>query len=122
MKTVAISLSLQCLPFELNLKNIAETLDERMRAMGPEGYLGKVMAVGEGLPMAVLFAYQENSDPDVDKAISAFMSIIGHAAVAFGGWSLWDSIRNECGAWELEEQEMPDFYAQLVGNLKLENK
>lgn len=122
MKTFAISLSLQCLPFELNLKNIAETLDERMRAMGPEGYLGKVMAVGEGLPMAVLFAYQENSDPDVDTAISAFMSIIGQAAVAFGGWSLWDSIRNECGAWELEEQEMPDFYAQLVGNLKLENK
>jgi hypothetical protein len=122
MKTFAISLSLQCLPFELNLKNIAETLDERMRAMAPEGYLGKVMAVGEGLPMAVLFAYEENSDPDVDEAISAFMSIIGQAVVAFGDWSLWDSIRNECGAWEFEEQEMPDFYAQLVGNLKLENK
>ena len=122
MKTIAITLSLGCLPFELNLKNIAEALDERIRAMGPEGYLGKVMAVGEGLPIAVLLAYEDNSNPDVDEAISAFMSIIGQATVAFGGWSLWDSIRNECGAWELEEQEMPDFYAQLVGNLKLENK
>jgi hypothetical protein len=119
MKTIVISLSLQCLPFELDLKNIAETLDERMRAMGPEGYLGKVMAVGEGLPIAVLFAYEDSSEPDVDEAISAFMSIIGQATVAFGGWSLWDSIRNECGAWELEEQEMPDFYAQLVDNLRL---
>jgi hypothetical protein len=67
-------------------------------------------------------AYEENAETDADKAIAAFMSIIGQAAVAFGGWSLWDSIRNECGAWELEEQEMPDFYAQLVGNLKVEDK
>jgi hypothetical protein len=122
MKTIAISLTLECLPFELNLKDIADTIDERMRAMEPEGYLGKVMAVDEGLPIAVLFAYEEDSEPDADKAISAFMSIIGQAVVAFGGGSLWDSIRNECGAWEFEEQEMPDFYAQLVGNLKLENK
>lgn len=122
MKTIAISLSLECLPFELNLKKIADTIDERMRAMEPEGYLGKVMAVGVGLPIAVLFAYEEDAEPDADKAISAVMSIIGQAVVAFGGWSLWDSIRNECGAWEFEEQEMPDFYAQLVGNLKLENK
>ncbi len=122
MKTIAISLNLECLPFELNLKNIADTIDERMRAMGPEGYLGKVMAVGEGLPIAVLLAYEENAAPDTDRAIAAFMSIIGQAAVAFGGWSLWDSIRNECGAWEFSEQEMPDFYAQLVGNLKVEDK
>lgn len=122
MKTIAISLSLECLPFELDLKNIAETIDERMRAMGPEGYLGKVMAVGEGLPIAVLFAYEEDAEPDADKAISAFMSIIGQAVVAFGGWSLWDSIRNECQAWEFDEQELPDFYAQLVGNLKLDLK
>lgn len=122
MKTIAISLSLECLPFELNLKKIADTIDERMRAMEPEGYLGKVMAVGVGLPIAVLFAYEEDAEPDADKAISAVMSIIGQAVVAFGGWSLWDTIRNECGAWEFEEQEMPDFYAQLVGNLKLENK
>jgi hypothetical protein len=40
MKTIAISLSLECLPFELNLKNIADMIDERMRAMGAEGYLG----------------------------------------------------------------------------------
>ena len=110
------------MPFELNLKNIAETIDERMRAVGPEGYLGKVMAVSEGLPIAVLFAYEDNAEPHVDKTISAFMSIIGQAVIAYGGWSLWDSIRSECGACELDEQEMPDFYAQLVGNLKLENK
>lgn len=122
MKTIAFSLSLECLPFELDLKNIADTIDERMRAMGPEGYLGKVMAVGEGLPIAVLVAYEENAEPDADKAIAAFMSIIGQAVVAFGGWSLWDAIRNECGAWEFNEQEMPDFYAQLVGNLKVEGK
>ena len=122
MKTIAFSLSLECLPFELDLKNIADTIDERMRAMGSEGYLGKVMAVGEGLPIAVLFAYEEDAEPDADKAISAFMSIIGQAVVAFGGWSLWDSIRNECEAWEFDEQEMPDFYAQLVGNLKLDLK
>jgi hypothetical protein len=91
-----------------------------MRATGPKGYLGKVMAVGEVLPVAVLFAYEDNSEPDVDEAICAFMSIIGQAAVAYGGWSFWDSIRYECGAWELDEQEMPKFYAQLVGNLKTE--
>jgi hypothetical protein len=119
MKTIAISLGLECLPFEVNLKNIVDTIDERMRAMGPEGYLGKVMAVGEGLPIAVLFAYEESAEPDVDKAISALMSIIAQAAVAFGGWPLWDSIRNDCSAWEFDEHEMPDFYAQLVGNLKL---
>ncbi|PIT81902.1 hypothetical protein [Limnohabitans sp. 15K] len=122
MKTIAFSLSLECLPFELDLKNIADTIDERMRAMGSEGYLGKVMAVGEGLPIAVLLAYEEKAEPDADKAIAAFMSIIGQAVVAFGGWSLWDAIRNECGAWEFSEQEMPDFYAQLVGNLKVEDK
>jgi hypothetical protein len=120
MKTIAITLSLQCLPFELNLKNIAASLDDRMRASGPEGYLGKVMAVGDGLPMAVLFAYEDNSEPDVNEAISVFMSIIGQAAVAFGGWSLWDSIKNECGVWELEEHEMPEAYAQLVDNLQIE--
>lgn len=68
-------------------------------AIGPKGYLGNVMAVGEGLPIAVLFAAQENAEPDVDKAIAAFMSIIGQPALAFGGCSLWDSIRNDCGAW-----------------------
>jgi hypothetical protein len=119
MKTIALILSLNCLPFELNLKNISEAIDERMRAMGPEGYLSKVMAVDEGLPIALLLAYEENSEPDVDQVISVFMSIIGQAVVAFGGWSLWDSIRNECGAWELDKQEMPDFYTQLIGNLKI---
>jgi len=122
MKTIAISLNLESLPFELNLKNISDTIDERMRAMGPEGYRWKVMAVGEDLPIAVLLAYEENAEPDADKAIASFMSIIGQAVVAFGGWSLWDAIRNECGAWEFSEHEMPDFYAQLVGNLKVEDK
>lgn len=122
MKTIAISLILQGLPLELNIKNIADTLDERMRAIGPEGYLGKVMAVNDGLPVAVLFAYEDNSIPDADAAISAFMSIIGQAVVAFGGWSLWDSVKNECDAWEFDEEEMPDFYAQLVSNLKLDLK
>ena len=119
MKTIAIFLSLQCLPFKLDLKNTAEALDDRMRLLGPVGYLGKVMAVDEELPIAVLFAYEEYSEPDVEKAISIFMSLIGQAAVAYGGWSLWDSIRNECGAWELDKQEMPDFYTQLIGNLKI---
>lgn len=122
MKTIAITLRLDCLPFELNLRNIADAIDEQMRAMEPAGYLGKAMAVNDGLPMAALFVFDNNSDPDVNEVISAFMSIIGQAVVAFGGWSLWDSIRNECGAWELEEHELPDLYAQLVGNLKHESK
>ena len=122
MKTIAISLILQGLPLELNIKNIADSLDEQMRAIGPDGYLGKVMAVTDGLPVAVLFAYEDNSAPNADAAISAFMSIIGQAVVALGGWSLWDSVKNECDAWEFDEEEMPDIYGQLVGNLKIDLK
>lgn len=119
MKTIALILNLNCLPFKLNLKNISAAIDERMRAIGPEGYLSKVMAVDEGLPIGLLVAYEEKSDPDVDIVISVFMSIIGQAVVSFGGWSLWDSIRNECDVWELDKLEMPDFYSQLIENLKI---
>ena len=122
MKNIAFLTSLKCLPFELDLKNISEALDERMQSDGPDGYLGKVMYVDEGLPWAILFAYEDNSEPDVGEAISLFMSMIAQAVVAFGGWSLWDAIRNECGASELEQHDMPDFYDQLIYNLKLKNK
>lgn len=86
-KTIALFLILERLPFELNLKNIADTIDERMLAMGPEGCLGKVMAVGEGILIAVFFAYDKDAEPDVTKAIVGFMSIIVQEAVAVNGWS-----------------------------------
>jgi hypothetical protein len=57
------------------------------------------MAVGEGLPIAVMYFYEGNAEPDVDKEIAAFLSITGQAAVAFFGWLLCDSIKNDCGAW-----------------------
>ncbi len=69
-----------------------------------------------------MYFYEGNAEPDVDKEIAAFLSITGQAAVAFFGWMLCYSIKNDCGAWQFDERKMTNFYAQLVGNLKLDPK
>ncbi|ABE44658.1 hypothetical protein [Polaromonas sp. JS666] len=122
MNTVAIIFDFKALPFKLDLQAISLSLDERIRATGPVGYLGKVMSFADGLPTAILFAYDDSSTPDADEAITAVMSIIGQAAVAFGGWSLWDQLRDECGAFQVTKEEIPDLHAQLTKNLNLDKE
>jgi len=120
MKTFAIIFNFDDgLPFAFALKEFSKGLDERIKAIGPDGYLGKVMAVADNLPHAILFAYADSATPEVDSSIQASMSLIGQAAVAFGGWSLWDSIKHKCTVHELTEKDMPEFYAQLIENLEL---
>ena len=123
MKTIAITLSLDELPFKLNLTNVSAAIDERMRANGPAGYIHKVIAfTDDGLPLAILFAYSDDSEPNVEVAIETVKGIIGQSAVAFGGWSLWDSLRNQFGVFEFLKKDEPDFYSQLVDNLKLNSE
>lgn len=119
MKTIAIFLNLECLPFELNIPNLSTELDERVRAAGPKGYLGKAMAITDSRPFAILFAYDDNAIPELEILISTAESIIGQAALAYGGWSFWDLIKPKCFIDEFTKDEMPDLYAQLVSNLKI---
>ena len=123
MKTIAITLSLDELPFKLHLTNISAAIDERMKTNGPAGYISKVMACTEdGFPLAILFAYSDDSEPNVKVAIETLKGIVGQAAVAFGGWTLWDLLRNQFGVFEFLREDDDDFYSQLVDSLKLNNE
>lgn len=122
MKTIAITLSLENLPFKLDLTNIGTAIDERMKINGPNGYISKVIAfTDDGFPLAILFAYSDDSEPNVEVAIETLNGIVGQSAVAFGGWSLWDSLRDQYEILEFIREEDDEFYSQLVDNLKINN-
>jgi hypothetical protein len=119
MKTVAAVFQFENFPVKLELSNFSSAFDDRINSFDSQGYLGKSLAISEGLPIAVLCAYEDNSTATAEEIIESVMGLIGQAVVAFGGWELWDSVRNECSAWEITKEEMPDFYSQLEANLKL---
>ena len=119
MKTFAAIFEFENFPVKLKLSNFSSALDERVHSLESKGYLRKSMAINEGLPMAVLCAYEDNSTATVDEIIKSVMGLIGQAVVAYGGWALWDLVKPNCSAWEITEEEMPELYSQLVANLKL---
>lgn len=92
-----------------------------MRLKDPKGYLGKVMAANDGYPFAMLFAYGDEAQPAVQDAIDEMQGVIAQAALAFGGWSYWDSYRREIGIHEFLEEDNPELYSALIANLKLES-
>ena len=119
MKTIAAIFEFENFPVKLELSNFSSALDERIRSLESRGYLGKSMAIHEGMPMAVLCAYEDNSTATAEEIIKSVMGLLGQAVVAFGGWELWDLVKPKCQAWEVTEEEMPELYGQLVANLKL---
>lgn len=119
MKTIAAVFEFENFPIQLELKNFSAALDERIRSQDSKGYLGKSMAVNEGVPIAVLCAYEDSSTATAQEIIDSVMGLIGQAVVAFGGWKLWDLTRPNCSAWEITREEMPDFYIQLEQNLNI---
>ncbi|WP_068319955.1 hypothetical protein [Polynucleobacter yangtzensis] len=119
MKTVAAIFEFENFPIQLELKNFSVALDERIRSQDSKGYLGKSMAINEGVPIAVLCAYEDGSTATAQEIIDSVMGLVGQAVVAFGGWGLWDSVRNNCSGWEITKEEMPDFYTQLEQNLNI---
>jgi hypothetical protein len=119
MKTFAAIFQFENFPVKLELSNFSTALDERIRSLESKGYLGKSMAINEGLPMAILCAYEDNSTATAKEIIESTIGLLGQAVVAFGGWELWDLVKPKCSAWEITEEEMPELYSQLVTNLKL---
>jgi hypothetical protein len=119
MKTLAAIFQFENFPVKLELSNFSIALDERIRSLEPKTYLGKSMAINEGLPMAILCAYEDNSTATAEEVINSAMGLLGQAVVAFGGWELWDLVQSKCGAWEITEEEMHELYSQLVSNLKI---
>jgi hypothetical protein len=119
MKTIAISMILDGLPVKLDLPKVSSEIDTCMRGDGTTGFLGKAIAAQDGVPLAMLFAYEDDSEPNADVAIDLVKHIVGQVAVAYGGWSFWDSFRREFGISEFLEEDHPNLYSQLVANLKL---
>lgn len=119
MKTIAIGLDLSAMPFKLDMPNVSSHLEMQMKLNDPEGYLGKVMAINKDVPFAMLFAYKDDAQPDVETPIKEVQAILGQAAIAFGGWEYWDTFRNEFEIFELKEEDSPELHARLIANLKL---
>lgn len=116
---MAIGLDLSAMHFKLDMPNVSSHLEMRMKSSNAEGYLGKAMAINEGVPIAMLFAYKSDVRPSVETPIEVVRSIIGQAAIAFGGWEYWDTLRNELDFFELKEEDSPELYAALIANLRL---
>ena len=119
MKTFAAIFQFENFPVKLELSNFSTAFDERIRSLESKGYLGKSMAINEGLPMAILCAYEDSSTATAEDIIKTAMGLLGQVVVAFGGWELWDLVKPKCGAWEITAEEMPEVYSQLIANLKL---
>lgn len=121
MKTIAIFLHLSSMPFKLDIKNMSAHLESEMEIDDPMGYLGKVIAANDDSPFAILFAYKDSAQPKIEVPISKITTILGQAAISFGGWECWDTLRYEFQIHELKEDDAPELYASLIKNLKLEN-
>lgn len=122
MKTIGILLDLSELPFKLDLPNVSYHLDTQMEQKTLGEYLGKVIALNEGVPYAMLFAYGDNAEPKVQDVIGEVQHIVAQAAVSFGGWTCWDLIRTKLGIFGLTEDDDPDLYSMLLANIKLKSK